>query len=42
VKAPDEGRNRAIWPFMVVVIGITIAMALFPAVPMWIPKRFGF
>src|SRR5205823_3514761 len=29
-------------PFMVVVIGITIAMALLPAVPLWIPKKFGF
>ena len=42
VKAPMKDANRAIWPFMVVVIGITIAMALFPAVPLWIPKRFGF
>jgi len=30
VKAPMKDANRAIWPFMVVVIGITIAMALFP------------
>src|SRR2546423_10434431 len=42
VKAPMKDANRAIWPFMVEVIGITIAMALFPAVPLWIPKRFGF
>ena len=42
VKAPMKDANRAIWPFMLVVIGITIAMALFPAVPLWIPKRFGF
>jgi TRAP-type C4-dicarboxylate transport system permease large subunit len=42
VKAPMKDANRAIWPFMVVVIGITIAMALVPAIPLWIPKRFGF
>jgi C4-dicarboxylate transporter DctM subunit len=42
VKAPMKDANRAIWPFMLVVIGITVAMALFPAVPLWIPRRFGF
>ena len=42
VKAPMKDANRAIWPFVVVVIGLTAAMALFPAVPLWIPRRFGF
>jgi C4-dicarboxylate transporter DctM subunit len=42
VKAPMKEANRAIWPFMAVVIGLTVAMALWPAVPLWIPKRFGF
>jgi TRAP-type C4-dicarboxylate transport system permease large subunit len=42
VKAPMKDANRAIWPFMAVVIGITVAMALLPAIPLWIPRKFGF
>ena len=42
VKAPMKDANRAIWPFMAVVIALTVAMALWPAVPLWIPRRFGF
>jgi len=42
VKAPMKDANRAIWPFMVVVIGITVAMALLPSIPLWIPRKFGF
>jgi tripartite ATP-independent transporter DctM subunit len=42
VRAPMKEANRAIWPFMAVVIGLTLLMALWPAVPLWIPRRFGF
>lgn len=42
VKAPMKDANRAIWPFMLAVIGITVVIALWPAVPLWIPRQFGF
>jgi TRAP-type transport system large permease protein len=42
VKAPMRDANRAIWPFVAVVIGLTVVIAMWPAIPLWIPRRFGF
>ena len=42
-RQPGSRVDRA-WTFEYEAVRqrITIAMALFPAVPLWIPKRFGF
>lgn len=41
VKCPMGEANREVWKFMAAVLGITLLTALWPAMPMAIPRLFG-
>jgi C4-dicarboxylate transporter DctM subunit len=42
VKCPMADANREVWKFMAVVVGVTVVTALWPAMPMAVPRLFGF
>jgi TRAP-type C4-dicarboxylate transport system permease large subunit len=42
VKAPMQEANREVWPFVAVVLGVTFVTALWPAMPLLIPRLFGY
>lgn len=42
VKCPMGEATREVWKFVIVVLAITVVTALWPAMPMVIPRLFGF
>ena len=42
VKCPMREATREVWKFMAVVVAITVLTALWPAMPMVVPRLFGF
>lgn len=42
VKCPMSEANREVWKFMAAVLAITLVTALWPAMPMAVPRLFGF
>jgi tripartite ATP-independent transporter DctM subunit len=42
VKCPMRDANREVWKFMAAVLAVTLVTALWPAMPMAIPRLFGF
>ena len=42
VGAPMADANREVWKFMAVVLAVTLVTALWPAMPLAIPRLFGF
>jgi tripartite ATP-independent transporter DctM subunit len=42
VKAPMQEANREVWPFVAAVLGVTLVTALWPAMPLAIPRLFGY
>jgi len=42
VGAPMAAANREVWKFMAVVLAVTLVTALWPAMPLAIPRLFGF
>jgi tripartite ATP-independent transporter DctM subunit len=42
VKCPMEEANREVWVFVAAVLGVTLLTAMWPAMPLAIPRLFGF
>jgi TRAP-type C4-dicarboxylate transport system permease large subunit len=42
VKCPIGEATREVWKFVIAVLAITVVTALWPAMPMVIPRLFGF
>lgn len=42
IRCPMRDANREVWKFVAVVLGITLVTALWPAMPLAVPRLFGF
>jgi tripartite ATP-independent transporter DctM subunit len=42
IRCPMAEANREVWKFMGAVVAITLVTALWPAMPMFVPRLFGF
>jgi tripartite ATP-independent transporter DctM subunit len=42
IRCPMADANREVWKFMAAVIAITVVTALWPALPMFVPRLLGF
>jgi TRAP-type C4-dicarboxylate transport system permease large subunit len=42
IGCPMREANREVWAFVAVVLAVTLVTALWPAIPLAIPRLFGF
>lgn len=42
IKCPMRDANREVWKFVAAVLGITLVTAMWPAMPLMVPRLFGF